>query len=76
MPSRLGILPCQLYAKIGRPSYRDLHNISKRMGMEPPVATISDLIGRNSMNRISKPAWRPVEWFVLACGVPEAHLMN
>jgi hypothetical protein len=64
----------QLHTTIGCPSYRDLHEIGKKRGIELPVATIGDLIGRNSPTNPSKLVWKTVRLFVLACGVPETEL--
>jgi hypothetical protein len=64
----------QLHTRIGGPSYRDLEETGKNMGIELRSSTIGDLIGRNSPTSTSKPSWRTVELFVLVCGVPKTEL--
>jgi hypothetical protein len=64
----------QLHTKIGGPSYRDLEKIGRSRGIELRRSTIGDLIGKKSKTSTRKLAWKTVELFVLACGVPEAEL--
>lgn len=64
----------QLHTKIGGPSYRDLEEVGKNMGIKLRSSTIGDLIGENSATSTRKVTWKTVELFVLVCGVPETEL--
>lgn len=66
----------QLHIKIGHPSYRELQKAGKNRGIKLPISTIGDLIGNHSRTSTSKLPWQTVKLFVLACGLPEAHLKN
>jgi hypothetical protein len=74
--SRADLVYClqQLHTTIGCPSYRDLEEVGKNMGIELRSSTIGDLIGENSATSTRKVMWKTVELFVLACGVPETEL--